>query len=49
MYSYCKDKNIPYQKCGKLIIATKPDELKHLEELYQRGLENNVPNLELLN
>ena len=41
-------KNIAYKKCGKLIIATNQRELTLLENLYTRGLENNVDGLKII-
>ncbi len=48
LYRYCDEKGIPYQKCGKVIIARSAAELPRLEELYRRGLANGVPGLELV-
>lgn len=40
--------NIPHQQCGKIIVATEPDEIPRLEELYRRGVANGVPGLRWL-
>jgi len=48
LYRYCEEKGIPYQKCGKVIIARTAAELPRLEELHRRGLANGVPGLELI-
>ncbi|XP_072170956.1 L-2-hydroxyglutarate dehydrogenase, mitochondrial-like [Diadema setosum] len=48
-YQYCDKHNLPYKKCGKLIVAIKEEELPRLEALYKRGQENNVPGLRMLN
>lgn len=45
MYEYLDRKNIPYKKCGKLIVATDETEVEQLNELHRRGLANNVPDL----
>ncbi|CAH1173469.1 unnamed protein product [Phaedon cochleariae] len=47
-YKYCDAKNIPYRKVGKLIVASTPSEGKTLLELYERGLQNKVPDLKLI-
>lgn len=47
-YKYCDEKNIPYKKCGKIIVAVEKKELPQLEKLYQRGLENGVKDLKIL-
>jgi L-2-hydroxyglutarate oxidase LhgO len=43
---FCDERGIPYQLCGKVVVATEPTELPRLEELYRRGLANGVPGLE---
>ncbi|MFM2002180.1 MAG: hypothetical protein RI963_1606 [Planctomycetota bacterium] len=40
---FCAEYQIPYDVCGKLIVATSDDELPRLENLYKRGLENQIP------
>ena len=45
---FCDEHAIPYELCGKVIVATEPEELPRLENLYQRGLANAVPGLELI-
>lgn len=42
MTQFCQDHGIDYEICGKVIVATKEDELPLLENLYQRGLENRL-------
>jgi L-2-hydroxyglutarate oxidase LhgO len=37
---------IPFQRCGKLVVALTPDELPRLEELQRRATANGVPGLE---
>lgn len=43
----CINHNIPFERIGSLTVATSKDEMKILEELYNRGIENNV-NVELI-
>ena len=45
---FCDEQDIPYELCGKVIVATHREELPRLENLYQRGLANEVPGLELI-
>ena len=47
-YEYCDANDIPYRRCGKLIVATTQEEVGRLDGLYQRGLENEVPGLSLV-
>jgi len=48
LYRYCEEHKIPFKKIGKLIVAVKEEELSRLEKLYQRGLENGVEDLKIL-
>ena len=42
MVNFCDKYDINYQICGKVIVATEPHELPLLDELYQRGLANEL-------
>jgi len=42
MVEFCQRHGIEYEVCGKVIVATKPQELPLLENLYQRGLTNEL-------
>jgi len=46
LYRYCEERGIPTLRCGKVVVATRPDELPRLAELERRGLANGVPGLE---
>jgi L-2-hydroxyglutarate oxidase len=48
MYRFCDEHGVPYEKCGKLIIALDSSELPALDELERRGVENGVPGLRRL-
>ena len=45
---FCDQNEIEYEMCGKLIIATKEDEIERLNNLHERGLKNGVEGLELI-
>ncbi|WP_413165969.1 L-2-hydroxyglutarate oxidase [Capilliphycus salinus ALCB114379] len=42
MVEFCQKHGIDHDVCGKVIVATEPEELPLLENLYQRGLENGI-------
>jgi (S)-2-hydroxyglutarate dehydrogenase len=42
LLAFCDKEKIPYELCGKIIVATREDELERLENLYQRGLQNGL-------
>jgi len=42
MVEFCREHSIPYEICGKVIVATHEAELPLLERLLQRGLDNGL-------
>jgi (S)-2-hydroxyglutarate dehydrogenase len=48
LYSYCDERGVPYERRGKLIVASTPEELPRLDELYERASANDVPGLRRL-
>jgi (S)-2-hydroxyglutarate dehydrogenase len=40
--AFCDEHGIEYERCGKIIVATEQEELPMLENLYARGLENQI-------
>jgi (S)-2-hydroxyglutarate dehydrogenase len=45
---FCQENSIPYDICGKVIVATKESELPQLDELYRRGNKNGLNGLRML-
>lgn len=46
--NFCSEHDLPYDACGKVIVATDESELPRLEALFERGTRNGVPGLELI-
>lgn len=44
----CRRLDVPVRQTGSLVLAFAPEQLPHLQTLYERGLANGVPGLELL-
>jgi L-2-hydroxyglutarate oxidase len=42
MVEFCQKYDLPMKVCGKVIVATEPDELPRLEKLYERGIANGL-------
>jgi L-2-hydroxyglutarate oxidase len=42
LLEFCREQRIAYEICGKAIVATEPDELPRLDDLYERGLKNGL-------
>lgn len=48
MEQFCQQENLPFQLCGKVIVAVDESEVPQLEAIYQRGKVNGV-NCALIN
>lgn len=42
LLAFCRQHHVPFELCGKVIVATEQHELPLLENLYQRGLQNGL-------
>lgn len=40
--AFAEEEGIPHEICGKLVVATRTDELRGLERLHQRGLAHGL-------
>ena len=45
--AFCREHDLPHQVCGKLVVATEPEELPRMAELVRRGAANGVEVTEL--
>ncbi len=48
MRDYCRERGVPYEECGKLVIASEESELDRFEALAERAATNGVPELRRL-
>ena len=48
LLEFCDKNSVPYELCGKVVVATSQAELSRLEELNRRGLANGLKGLELI-
>jgi L-2-hydroxyglutarate oxidase len=48
MVEFCREHNLPYEVCGKVIVATSDDEIPRLKVLLERGQANGLAGLRLL-
>lgn len=48
MPEVCKELNVPYRNNGSLVLAFSEEEMEHVKELYDRGIKNGVPKLEII-
>ncbi len=45
LYRYCEERGVPHRNCGKLIVATSPEELAVLPAIAARAVANGVADL----
>lgn len=48
LYEYCELRNVPYKRCGKLIVATNEAQVEALDKILAKGKANEVESLELI-
>lgn len=48
MIAFCRAHDIAHEVCGKVVVATQPEELPRLEELMRRGIANGLEGLSWL-
>jgi L-2-hydroxyglutarate oxidase len=48
LVDFCNQNEIPYELCGKIVVATEQRELPLLRNLFERGQQNGLPNLKNL-
>ncbi|MCT4542676.1 MAG: NAD(P)/FAD-dependent oxidoreductase [Vallitalea sp.] len=41
--------HVPFKRIGSFVLAFNEEDMKQLNKLYQYGIENNVPNMKILN
>jgi L-2-hydroxyglutarate oxidase len=42
MYTFCEEHNIPFDRCGKIVVATNKEEIPALNMLEERGKANGL-------
>lgn len=48
LYQYCAERGVPHKRCGKLVVATTPNEDAALDSLKQRAGKNGVEEIALI-
>lgn len=48
LLEFCDSEEIPYDLCGKIVVATRPEQLPILQGLFERGQQNGLSNLKKL-
>ena len=42
LLEFCQQYQVPYEICGKVVVATCKEEIPHLEQLFERGQANGL-------
>jgi L-2-hydroxyglutarate oxidase len=45
LLNFCDEHGIPYEICGKVIVATRPEELPQLDRIMGHGLQNGLKDI----
>lgn len=48
LIEFCEQHQVSYELCGKIIVATDESEIPAMMKVYERGIENGLQNLEIL-
>lgn len=48
LIAFCEEHNIPFEICGKVVVATSQNEIPRLEELHKRSAANGLQGVELI-
>lgn len=48
MVAFCEQYDVRHDLCGKVVVATEPEELPRLQALFERGVANGLTGLQLL-
>jgi len=48
MVDFCASHDVPYELCGKTVVATETEEIPRLHALLERGTQNGLEGLQLL-
>lgn len=46
--AFCQEHGIPHDVCGKLVVASREDQIPRLQDLLERGTANGLRGLEIL-
>lgn len=48
LLDFCRSNDVPFDLCGKIIVATDENEMPLLQNLFTRGQQNGLTNLKML-
>ncbi len=48
LYRFCAEHDVPHERCGKVVVAVRPEEMQHLQDLESRGRANGLTSIRRL-
>ncbi len=48
LYQFCETHHLPFDRCGKIVVATQDEEIPRLQTLHKRGVMNGLTGLRWL-
>ncbi len=48
LIEFCQQEDVPYELCGKIVVATRPEQVPLLNNLFERGKQNGLEGLKKL-
>lgn len=49
LINFCKTNDVPFELCGKIVVATEEKEIPLLKNLFDRGAQNGLTGFKMLN
>jgi (S)-2-hydroxyglutarate dehydrogenase len=49
LLDFCEKEEIKYDLCGKIVVATRPEQISILDGLFERGKQNGLDGFKMLN
>jgi (S)-2-hydroxyglutarate dehydrogenase len=49
LLDFCQKEDIKYDLCGKIVVATQPEQISILDGLFERGKQNGLDGFKMLN
>ncbi len=48
LVKFCRENDVAHEICGKIIVASDESEIPKLEEIYERGLQNEIEGIKVI-
>ena len=48
LLDFCRENNVPYKLCGKIIVATDNTEIPYLDKIFENGVQNGLTQIKVI-